>query len=120
MKEDLRLNVVFYEKEDGTIPAAEFMVSLDEEMRAKITRSLKILEARGYTLRAPYSKELTMESWNCARTFGGNISSVLYFFVVGNTAVVAKGFIKKSQKTPPEEIQRAKTYRADYERRYLK
>ena len=114
------MQVIFYEKEDGSIPVAEFIASLDDGMRAKITRSLKILEARGYTLRAPYSKELTDGIMELRITFGGNISRVLYFFVVGNTAVVTNGFIKKSQKTSPEEIQRAKTYRADYQRRCLK
>ena len=33
---------------------------------------------------------------------------------------MANSFIKKSQKTPSEEMQRAKRYRADYQRRYLK
>ena len=45
--------------EDGTVPVADFIASLDGGMRAKVTRSLKLLQARGYTLRAPYSKELT-------------------------------------------------------------
>jgi len=49
--------------------------------------------------------------------FGNNISRVLYFFMVGDTAVLTNGFIKKTQKTPPEEIDRAKRYRDDYKRR---
>ena len=114
------MNVVFYEMEDGTVPVADFIASLDGGMRAKVTRSLKLLQARGYTLRAPYSKELTDGIMELRTTFGGNITRVLHFFVVGNTAVVTNGFIKKSQKTPPEEIQRAKAYRADYQRRNIK
>ena len=31
MKGGLRLNVVFYEKEDGTIPVADFINSLDKK-----------------------------------------------------------------------------------------
>lgn len=114
------MNVIFYEKADGTVPVAAFIASLDGGMRAKVTRSLKILQARGYTLRAPYSKELTDGIMELRITFGENITRILYFFVVGNTAVVTNGFIKKSQKTPPEEIQRAKAYRADYQRRNMK
>ena len=45
---------------------------------------------------------------------GTDISRVLYFFVVGKKAVLTHGFIKKSQKTPPGEIDRAKRYRAEY------
>ena len=33
-------------------------------------------------------------------------------------AVLTNGFIKKSQKTPKAEKERAKKYKADYERRY--
>ena len=41
-------------------------------------------------------------------------SRVLYFFVIGKKAVLTNGFIKKSSKTPKEEIKLAKLYRADY------
>ena len=114
------MNVIFYEQEDGTVPVADFITSLDEGIRAKATRSLKLLQARDYTLRAPYSKELTDGIMELRITFGGNITRILYFFIVGNTAVVTNGFIKKSQKTPAEEIQQAKVYRADYQRRNFK
>ena len=43
-----------------------------------------------------------------------DISRVMYFFVVGRKAILTNGFIKKTQKTPKEEIERAKRYRADY------
>ena len=48
---------------------------------------------------------------------GNNISRILYFFVIGNTAILTNGFIKKTWKTPPAEIERAKQYRKDYMRR---
>ena len=48
---------------------------------------------------------------------GTNISRVLYFFVVGDKAVLTNGFIKKMQKTPRSEIELAKLYRADYKAR---
>ena len=47
----------------------------------------------------------------------GNISRVLYFFAVGKRIVLTNGFTKKTPKTPPGEIELAKEYRADYERR---
>ena len=50
-------------------------------------------------------------------SFGGNITRVLYFFIVGDTAVLTNGFVKKTQQTPPQEIARAKEYREDYRRR---
>ena len=43
-----------------------------------------------------------------------DISRVLYFFVIGKKAILTNGFIKKTQKTPPGEIEKAKAYRKEY------
>ena len=45
---------------------------------------------------------------------GTDISRVLYFFMVGRKAILTHGFIMKTQKTPPSEIDRAKNYRSEY------
>jgi len=45
---------------------------------------------------------------------GSNISRVLYFFYIGQYIILTNGFIKKTQKTPTNEIIKAKKYRADY------
>ena len=43
-----------------------------------------------------------------------NISRILYFFVIGDKAVLTHGFMKKTQNTPPKEIERAEKYRHQY------
>ena len=48
---------------------------------------------------------------------GTDISRVLYFFVVGQKIILTNGFVKKTQKTPTEEIELAKKYRKDYQDR---
>ncbi len=111
------MNVIFYQKENGSYPVADFLAALDEKMRAKVIRSLQLLESQGHMLRSPVSKELTDGIMELRTSFGSNISRVLYFFIIGNTAVLTNGFIKKTQKTPIEEIERAKAYRLDYQRR---
>ena len=50
---------------------------------------------------------------------GNDIARCLYFFVVDNKAIVTNGFIKKTQTTPRDVIEKAKRYRMDYERRFL-
>lgn len=111
------MNVVFYEKEDGTIPIVEFLDFLDAKMYAKVSRTIRLLEVKGHQLRAPHSKELADGIMELRISFGGNITRVLYFFIVGDTAVLTNGFVKKTQQTPPQEIARAKEYREDYRRR---
>ena len=49
-----RFEVEYFEKEDGTYPAEEFILSQDVKMRAKLFRLLELLEEKGNTLREPY------------------------------------------------------------------
>ena len=106
--------VLFYEKEDGSEPAREFILSLDTKMRAKVLRTVQLLANNGTQLREPYSKALDDGIFELRTKVGSDISRVLYFFVVGRRVILTNGFIKKTQKTPKEEIKRAKLYRADY------
>lgn len=82
-----KFEVVFYEKGNGYCPVEEFIDALDVKMRAKLVGLLEILEEKGNQLREPYSKPID------------------------------DGFIKKTQKTPPEEIRLAKERRADFKER---
>ena len=114
-----RFEVEYFEKEDGTYPAEEFILSQDVKMRAKLFRLLELLEEKGNTLREPYSKSLDDGIFEIRAKQGSNITRVLYFFYIGNKIILTNGFIKKSQKTPPSEIALAKKYRAEYERRLV-
>ena len=69
-------------------------------------------------LREPYSKPLENGILELRTKQGSDITRVLYFFIVGKKVVLTNGFVKKSQKTPKIEKKLAKTYKADYERRY--
>ena len=68
----------------------------------------------GYELIEPYSKSVSEGILELRAKVGSDISRVMYFFVIGKKAVLTNGFIKKTQKTPKEEIERAKRYRADF------
>lgn len=109
--------VEYYELEDGTRPAEDFILSLDLKMRAKIFAALELLELKGPGLREPFSKSLEDGIFEVRAKQGSDISRVLYFFVVGRKVILTNGFVKKPQKTPPRELDRAKRYRADYLRR---
>ena len=50
--------VEYYEKDDGSRPAEEFILSQDNKMQAKIFAALELLESKGPALREPYSKVL--------------------------------------------------------------
>ncbi len=107
----------YYELEDGTRPAEEFILAQDKKMQAKIFLSLELLERKGPELREPYSKPLGNGIFEVRAKQGSDISRVLYFFVVGRKIILTNGFVKKTMKIPSREIERAKRYRADYQRR---
>ena len=75
---------------------------------------MKLLEEKGKELRLPYSEHLEDEIFELRTKQSSNIIRCLYFFFVGNKIILTHGFKKKTQKTPPEEIERAKKYMKDY------
>ena len=107
-------DVDFYHKENGDCPVDDFLESLDTKMRAKVLGAVALLEANGPQLREPYSKFIGDGIFEIRAKQSSNITRVLYFFYIGKRIVLTNGFIKKTQKTPPEEIALAKKYRADY------
>ena len=53
----MQIEVVFYETEDGKQPAKLFLRSLqDKKLKAKIYKTIELLELQGIELREPYSK----------------------------------------------------------------
>ena len=112
------MDIEFYKTEDGYEPVQEFLDSLEPKMKAKTLRTIDLLEQNGTSLRLPYSEYLEDGIFELRTQQGSDISRVLYFFQVGNTAYLTNGFIKKTQKTPRAVLELAKKYRDDHMRRH--
>lgn len=110
--------IEFYETEDGKAPVQIFLESLDIKMRAKALKEIMILKDLGTAVREPYSKPIEDGLLELRIKFASNITRIFYFFFVGNKIVLTNGFIKKTQKTPKSEMEKAIRYKTDYERRY--
>ena len=109
--------IEFYKKSNGEKPAKEFILNdLDKKMRATALALISRLKTEGNKLSMPYSKYIEDGILELRIKQSSNIARVFYFFVVGSKIVLTNGFVKKSQKTPPREIERAKEYKKDYER----
>ena len=113
-----KFTVGFYEIENGEKPVELFLDKLDIKMRSKLLMILKILQEKGNLLSEPYSKHLDDGIFEIRGKVGSDISRVLYFFYFGGKIIVTNGFIKKTQKTPSKEIEKAKCYRKDYLERF--
>ena len=109
-----KFEVQFYETSSGHTPVEEFLISLEVKSRAKIVRLIEILQEYGNQTPQPYSKHLKEGIFELRGQVGNDITRVLYFFCDGGIIVLTNGFIKKTQKTPVEEIRKAISYKKDY------
>ena len=110
-------NIIFYEKEDGTIPVQKFLDALPTKHRAKAVHDIDVLEKYGTALTEPHVKHIQGKLWELRIRSASDISRVFYFVPVGNDIVLLHGFVKKTQKTPNREIDTANNYLEDYNRR---
>lgn len=110
----MKFEVEFYETKNGIQPAREFILSQEKKFLAKTLDMIQLLQDNGYQLREPYSKALEDSIFELRIKLGNNISRIMYFFYVDQHIILTNGFIKKTQKTPRNEIEKAKKYRADY------
>mgnify|MGYP004584122535 CR=1 FL=1 len=111
--------VDYYRLENGKAPVEEFIDGLNVKMQAKAMYSIALLEEFGNKLREPFSKPIDDGIFELRIKFSSDITRIFYFFVVDNTIILTNGFVKKTPKTPKTEIELAKKYKKDYERRML-
>ena len=111
------MEIKFYEDSNGRVPVRDFLDGLDVKMRVKMLRSIQALQDMGVALRMPLSESLGDGIFELRAKVGTNISRVMYFFIIGNRAILTHGFVKKTQKTPLRELERAKKIRDDYVQR---
>ena len=115
----MRRSLVFYRTERGKCAVTEFLDSLPPKVAQKVTWVLKLIQELDI-VPSQYFKKLsdTDEIWECRMSFGGNIYRILGFFHGSNNLVLTHGFMKKTSKTPADEIKKAEEFRADYNRRH--
>ena len=77
-------------------------------------RSIELLEEFGPGIGAPHVESI-VENIRCLRVKQGvDIFRVFFFTWVDQKLILLHGFSKKTQKTPPREIERARRYRDDF------
>ncbi len=94
----------FYLEESGSSPVEEFLDSLDLKARARLRRSLEQLRVRNITAHFPLARHLEGELWELREESSTNIYRIIYFFFTGRRIVLLHGFQKKTQRTPPREL----------------
>jgi phage-related protein len=105
--------ILFY-RTTKKCPVEEFLDSLPAKAAQKVTWVLNLVEdleviPSQYFCKMPGTDDI----WECRAKLGSNIYRVLAFWD-GNKVILTHGFTKKTQKTPPNEIERAENCKKDY------
>ena len=115
--------VLLYETEGGDVPVEKFLIALPPKHKAKALWEIGLLEELGTTLREPYAKSIQGKKYKglfeLRVEMSGDISRIFYFLPAGEKFILLHGFIKKSQKTPPSELEIALQRMNDYKRRFV-
>ncbi len=99
--------VVFYRTAGGSEPVRDWLRSLPIEDRHRLGRDLAIVQF-GWPVGLPICRPMGAGLWELRSSLsGGRIARVLFFFHEGRIGVV-HGFIKKTQKTPPGDLELAR------------
>ncbi|MFZ2189345.1 MAG: type II toxin-antitoxin system RelE/ParE family toxin [Candidatus Magasanikiibacteriota bacterium] len=82
-----------------------FIYSLENKTKAKVLRTLDLLEEFGYNLGMPHTKKIKNNLFEL-RVLGRNQVRLFYTFLKPNIIVLC-GFRKKTQKIPSHELEKA-------------
>ena len=105
----------FYRNTSGGSPVEEFLDRLGAKQAQKIVWVLQLVRELPLVPRQYFKKlEGTDELWEVRAEFGGDAFRLLGFWDAGRLIVLTNGFAKKTQKTPPRELELAAQRRRDY------
>mgnify|MGYP004551171663 CR=1 FL=1 len=109
-------NVYFYEDKNGNEPVLDYMTELanrkDKDSRIKLKKIndyIEMLRHYGTRVGEPYIKHLDGEIWELRPLR----NRILFVGWVNGSYVLLHQFMKKTQKTPTKEIEKAKRELAD-------
>lgn len=106
--------ILFYKTAVGKSPVEEFLNSQPGKIARKITWVLSLLEDLEIIPAHYFAKMCgTDDIWECRIKQGSNIYRIFAFWD-DDKIILTHGFIKKTQKTPGNEIEKAENYKKDY------
>jgi phage-related protein len=103
---EIRLRVIFFKTSRGKEPVREWLKSLPPEDKKTLGEDIKTVQF-GWPLGMPFVRKLEPGLWEVRSILRSGIARVI-FTVDGDDLVLLHGFIKKSQKTPSDDINLAR------------
>ena len=109
-----KIPVVFYRTRSGTEVVRDWLRSLDERDRNAIGLDLMRVQFR-WPVGMPLCRAMGDGLWEVRTSLPSNRIARVLFCVVRDRIVVLHGFIKKTQKTPDEEMSLARKRKREFE-----
>jgi phage-related protein len=118
----MEYTIEYVELEHDIKPFKEFTLSLSLSLkeRAKLFETINYfleLKNNNLPIKENLSKHLEDGIFELRTHLSDKIARTLYYYQVGQRIIITHGFIKKTQKTPKAEINRAKKLRQLYNER---
>jgi phage-related protein len=112
----MKLEIKYYQFENGRYPVKEYIDSFPEKTITKIFWTLELIESIEKVPKK-FLKKISKNVWEIRVQFGNNTFRFLGFFDGKKIVILNHAFTKKTQKTPKKEIKIAESRREDYFRR---
>ena len=115
---DVKWQIEFYQDSHGNIPVQDFICQQSAKVEAKIYRHIDLLQDFGLSLGQPYITKLAgSDVWELRIRHSSNYYRILYFASSGRKFILLHALLKKTEKTPKNEIKIAQDRLFDYEAR---
>jgi phage-related protein len=101
------LTAVFYQSASGRVPVLEWLRELDARDRKQIGLDLLRVQ-ENWPIGMPVCKSLGNGLWEVRSGLAGGRIARLMFCLAAGEIYVLHGFMKTTQKTPPQDIELAR------------
>jgi phage-related protein len=110
MKTGKRIHVVFYKSLSGNEPVRQWLQKLSPEERKEVGKDIKMIEFC-WPVGLPQVRKLDNQLWEVRCMLPNKIARVFFTIYDPSNMVLLHACIKKSQKTPQEDLDTAKKRR---------
>jgi phage-related protein len=98
-----KISALFYVSANGKMPVREWLLELDPDDRRAIGKDIQKVEF-GWPIGMPYCRPLGRGLWEVRSDISSGRIARIIFGIVNGDMVLLHGFVKKTQKTPSQEI----------------
>ncbi|MGR3318992.1 MAG: type II toxin-antitoxin system RelE/ParE family toxin [Candidatus Anammoxibacter sp.] len=106
MPKDRPFLVHFFKLDSGREPVRKWLKELSRENRKSVGEDIKTLQF-GWPVGMPLARKMGDDLWELRSNVSFGIART-FFTIYGDRIVLLHGFVKKSQKTPLNELSTAK------------